>query len=64
MPAVVGKNWNPIIRAFCERLRKAGKCSMTVIGAAMRKLIHIAYGVLKSARPFDPNYLPVPQIAS
>jgi transposase len=28
---------------------------MQVIGAAMRKLIHIAYGVLKSGRPFDPE---------
>ncbi|MCX7091953.1 MAG: IS110 family transposase, partial [Methylobacter sp.] len=24
--------------------------------AAMRKLIHIAFGVLKSGKPFDPNY--------
>jgi hypothetical protein len=28
---------------------------MEVIGAAMRKLVHIAYGVLKSGRPFDPE---------
>jgi transposase len=28
---------------------------MQVIGAAMRKLIHLAYGVLKSGRPFDPK---------
>ncbi|HEX6184105.1 MAG TPA: IS110 family transposase, partial [Pyrinomonadaceae bacterium] len=32
-----------------------GKCPMQVIGAAMRKLLHIAYGVLKSGRPFDPK---------
>ncbi|HEX8652907.1 MAG TPA: IS110 family transposase, partial [Pyrinomonadaceae bacterium] len=32
-----------------------GKCPMQIIGAAMRKLIHIAYGVLKSGRPFDPS---------
>jgi transposase len=29
---------------------------MVIIGAAMRKLIHIAYGVLKSGKPFDPSY--------
>lgn len=63
MPAVVAKNWNPIIRAFCERLLAAGKCKMVVIGAAMRKLIHIAFGVLKSGRPFDPNYLSKIQVA-
>ncbi len=28
---------------------------MAVIGAAMRKLVHLAYGVLKSGRPFDPE---------
>ncbi|HZG51327.1 MAG TPA: IS110 family transposase, partial [Pyrinomonadaceae bacterium] len=32
-----------------------GKCPMEIIGAAMRKLVHIAYGVLKSGRPFDPE---------
>jgi len=26
------------------------------VGAAMRKLLHLAYGVLKSRKPFDPNY--------
>jgi hypothetical protein len=28
---------------------------MVIVGAAMRKLVHIAYGVLKSGRPFDPS---------
>jgi transposase len=28
---------------------------MVIIGAAMRKLIHIIYGVLKSNEPFDKN---------
>jgi transposase len=28
---------------------------MVIIAAAMRKLIHIAFGVLKSGKPFDPN---------
>ncbi len=30
---------------------------MSVIGAAMRKLIHLAYGVLKSGKPFDPEWV-------
>lgn len=64
MPAVVAKNWNPIVRTFCERLLQAGKCKMVAVGAAMRKLIHIVYGVLKSGRPFDPNYLSKQQFAS
>jgi len=27
-----------------------------VIGAAMRKLTHLSYGVLKTGKPFDPNW--------
>jgi transposase len=55
-PAIVATQHNPVIRAFSERLREKGKCPMVIIGAAMRKLIHLAYGVLKSGKPFDPSY--------
>jgi transposase len=57
-PAIVAKRHNPIVRAFCARLLAAGKSPMAVVGAAMRKLIHIVYGVLKTGKPFDPNYQP------
>jgi transposase len=61
LPAMVAKQYNPIVRRFCERLSRNGKNKMQVIGAAMRKLIHIAFGVLKSGKRFDPNHdlLPV-----
>jgi transposase len=55
-PAIVATQHNPIIKAMSERLREAGKCPMVVIGAAMRKLIHLAFGVLKSGKPFDADY--------
>lgn len=54
-PALVAMKHNPRIKALGARLRGRGKCPMEVIGAAMRKLVHIAYGVLKSGRPFDPE---------
>jgi transposase len=57
MPAISAKRYNPIIAAFCSRLSLAGLLPMQVIGAAMRKLLHIVYGVLKHGRPFDPAYL-------
>lgn len=57
MPAISAKRWNPIIRPFCERLLASGHSPMQVIAAAMRKLLHLVYGILKSERPFDPNYL-------
>ena len=55
--AVVAKNHNPIIRELGIRLNKRGLCKMEIIGAAMRKLLHLAYGVLKNDLPFDLNYL-------
>jgi hypothetical protein len=29
---------------------------MLIVGAAMRKLLHLAYGVLKSQQPFDADF--------
>jgi len=29
---------------------------MLIVGAAMRKLVHIIYGVLKNNQPFDPDF--------
>ncbi len=55
-PALVAKRYNPIIVAFCKRLKELGKSKMTIVGAAMRKLVHIIFGVLKSGKPFDPAY--------
>lgn len=53
MPAITAKRYNPIIKAFCEKLKLAGKPTMLIIGAAMRKLVHIIFGVLKSGKPFS-----------
>lgn len=55
MPAIVAKRYNPVIKRFCDRLVKRGKRPMEIIGAAMRKLLHIAFGVLKSGKAFDPS---------
>jgi len=57
MPAISAKHWNPIVSQFCDRLDQNGLRPMEVIVAAMRKLLHIVYGILKSGRPFDPHYL-------
>lgn len=57
MPAIVAKKHNPIIAVFANRLENAGKTKMVIIGAMMRKLLHLVFGVIKSNRPFDPHYL-------
>jgi transposase len=56
MPAIVARRYNPVIKEFADRLKKAGKSNMVIIGAVMRKLLHIVYGVLKSGMPFDPSW--------
>jgi len=63
-PAISAKRYNPIIQAFCDRLLQRGKHTMTVIGAAMRKLLHLAYGVVKSGKPFNANHLAALPVSS
>ena len=55
-PAIVTMRHNPILIAFAQRLLARGKAKMVVIGAVMRKLAHLIYGVLAHKKPFDPAY--------
>lgn len=55
MPTLSACKHNPVIRAFFQRLRAAGKPGNVAVIAAMRKLVHIIYGVLKSGTAFDPD---------
>jgi transposase len=54
-PAVVATRYNPIIKAFAARLREKGKTRMQIVCAAMRKLLHQAFGVLKHHCAFNPH---------
>lgn len=56
MPALVALRHNPIIVDMKKRLTEAGKSKMAIVGAAMRKLIHLIYGVLKNGVPFDEHF--------
>lgn len=56
MPALVAWKCNPAIRQPCERFKAQGKSGKFVACVAMRKLIHLAFAILKSGRPFDPNF--------
>lgn len=56
-PALTALRWNPILRQLRTRLQAAGKPKMVIVGAAMRKLIHLAFGVLKSGRAYDATYV-------
>ena len=55
-PAISAMRFNPQIITFCDRLAEKHKPNMVVIAAAMRKLLCLSMGVLKSGLPFNPNY--------
>jgi transposase len=56
LPTLTAIRFNPLLRGFFERLVAAGKARMAAVGACMRKLLMIAYGVLKNRTPFDPSW--------
>ena len=55
-PAVTALRCSPFFQKWAEGLRQRGKSKMAVVGAVMRKLVHLAYGVLKTGKPFDPEW--------
>lgn len=52
-PAIVAKKHNPVLQAFCARMAEHGLVPKAIIGAAMRKLLQLAYGVIASGQPFN-----------
>jgi len=58
MPALVSIQCNPFVQIIYHRLKEKGKNGKVIVCAIMRKLVHLIFGILKSGRPFDPNYAP------
>lgn len=56
LPTQTAVRFNPLLRGFFARLVAAGKPKMQAIGACMRKLVMLCYGVLKNRTPFDPRW--------
>ncbi len=56
MPALVAVRYNVLMKRFYEKLVAKGKPKKVALVAVMRKLLVLAYGVLKSGKPFDVNY--------
>ena len=55
-PAMVAGRYNPVIARFWQRLKTQNKPGKVIVVACMHKLLAIAYGVLKSGKPFDPAH--------
>lgn len=58
MAAVVALRHNPHIQSLYERLLAHGKAKMAALGAAMRKLVQLAFGVLKHQQPYQSEWGP------
>lgn len=56
MAAVAAIRYNPHVKALYERLLARGKSKMAALGAAMRKLVHLCFGVIKTRQPYQANY--------
>ena len=55
-PAQAAIRFNPIVADLAERLRQRGKPFGVILVAAMRKLLHLIFGVVKNNTPFDPGF--------
>ncbi len=56
MATLSATRYNPLIKAFYDRLRAAGKPTKVARCAAARKLLHLAWAVVRKGQAFDPLY--------
>lgn len=54
-PAITAVKYNQVVIQLAQRLEKNGNPPMQIVCASMRKLLHIAFGVIKNNCPFNPN---------
>lgn len=55
MAAISASTYNPDIKRQKDRLLEAGKTPMQALGAAMRKLVQICFGVIKHQSEYQPQ---------
>jgi transposase len=57
MAAGIAMRFNPVIKSYTQRLREDhGKAYKVARCAAARKLVHLAFAIVKSGKAFDPYY--------
>lgn len=57
MPALSAKKHNIYLQPFVGRLKANGLAEKSIVGAVMRKLVHIIFGMLKHNQPFNPAFI-------
>lgn len=58
MPTLVARRWNPVIRAFAQRLKAEGKPGKLITIACMHKLVVIVNAMLRDRTLWDPGRTP------
>jgi transposase len=58
MSTLVAVRYNPVLKAFYERLRAAGKAAKVALTACMRKLLTILNAIVKHHIPWQPQEVP------
>jgi transposase len=61
LPAAVARRWCKPLQPWVTLLEKRKLSDLAIRGAIMRKLLHIAFGVLKHQKPFDPSLVFMPK---
>jgi transposase len=49
----VARRWNPVFQPLSQRLRARGKPEKVILVAVMRKLVELAWTLLRTQQPFD-----------
>lgn len=55
MPALSAKRYNQHLKPFVKRLQENGLAPKAIVGALMRKLVHLIFGMLKHQQTFNPK---------
>jgi len=58
MPGLVVIRTQALFPEFISRMRRESRRPKVIIAAIMRRLLRLAYGVLKTGKPYDPAYRP------
>jgi transposase len=56
MAALVARRWNPVLKAFCDRLEAAGKPFKVCLVAYVRKLLVMLNVMARSGVKFDASF--------
>lgn len=63
LPAAVARRWCKPLRPWIAILETRKLHDLAIRGAIMRKLLHIAFGVLRHQQPFNPMLVWIPKVA-